>query len=73
MKIKIEDLICKNIYTMTHCRKGSAIVKIIDINKLTGWITIEIVNGDLTGLNDQWDNGETLSVIDSLCTFYEIK
>lgn len=69
MRISNNDLIVNEIYNMSHARKGKALVKILSFDVV--WITVEIVEGELTGMNDYWDVGDTLTIRKDLCIFYE--
>lgn len=60
-------------YILKHCRLGSALVKIIKQKPDYDFITIEVVEGELVGMTDEWIVGDVRDVRLKFCKFSEIK
>lgn len=63
------ELIVGDTYRMNHQRKGSATVKVLQING--EWIDVVLVAGSVKGIGSgsYREAGDTLTVRDSLATF----
>jgi hypothetical protein len=55
------------LYILKHSRFGTATVKLVHVGRDGEWADIEIVAGQLTGMNDTWLPGDTKTVRLSHC------
>jgi hypothetical protein len=55
-------------YTLQHKRFGNADVKVLELDG--DWIYVEVIKGELVGINDSWGEGEQKSLRKEHCQFY---
>ncbi len=65
--LKAADLEIGKLYTMHHVRKGTAVVRCLEVREGGG--RFEVVKGELRGINDYYGPGDEIRTANDLAHF----